>query len=372
MYRHATKLPELDAYGQHVAELLASVRRAHAAGALLRLSIAHPQAITALSTAGFTDLQAMTEGLIDHLIQAVSVRRPALYAQQVGWWKLALAARDVDVKAFRQLLLALRDELADEMPADAAAALAPITEAGIAHFDSAPIRTVSQLDDVAGASESERALLDLSRRYLLAALEGRKADAIRLVEGALERGIGMRDLDSKVLGRAQVELGRMWQVGEIYIAEEHLASRITEQVMAAVHARVPRKASNGKRVLVTSPSGDLHDIGLRMVADHFEAEGWDVVFLGADTPSEDVARAVSDFAIDLVAIAAKLVLHVRATAELIHAVREATPDRRPPILVGGPPFQLVPDLWQIVGADGVAAGATDAVAVGERLTTPVA
>ncbi len=334
----------------------------------MRLSAAHPQAVTALSTAGFSDLQAMTEGLIDHLIQAVSVRRPALYTQQVGWWKIALAARDVDVRALRQLLMALRDELSAEMPADAAAALAPITEAGIAHFDSAPSRTSSPLDEVPGASESERTLLDLSRRYLLAALEGRKADARRLVDGALERGIAMRDVDSKVLGRAQVELGRMWQLGEIHIAEEHLASRITEQVMSAVHARVPHKPSNGKRVLVTSPSGDLHDIGLRMVSDHFEAEGWDAIFLGADTPSEDVARAVSDFAIDLVAIAAKLVLHVRATAELIHAVRMATPARKLPILVGGPPFQLVPDLWQIVGADGVAAGAADAIAVGERLT----
>ena len=51
----------------------------------------------------------------------------------------------------------------------------------------------------------------------------------------------------------------------------------------------------------------------------------------------------------------------------IVTLRHSLGDRCPPILVGGEPFVIVPDLWTIVGADGCAADAGAAVAVGERL-----
>jgi methanogenic corrinoid protein MtbC1 len=38
------------------------------------------------------------------------------------------------------------------------------------------------------------------------------------------------------------------------------------------------------------------------------------------------------------------------------------------IIVGGYPFAVIPDLWERVGADAVAAGAEDAVAAARRLT----
>ncbi len=212
-------------------------------------------------------------------------------------------------------------------------------------------------------------LVELAREYLLAVLEGRRLDAIRLAEDAIASGTSITDLYSKVLGRAQVEIGRMWQRGEVHVAEEHLSSRITEQVMSVVNARMPRQPRNGKRVLITSANGDLHDIGLRVVADHFEMAGREVMFLGASTPAEDVAAAVRDFEVDLVAVAAKLVLHVRAAAEIVQAVRATPRGRTLPILMGGPPFQIVGDLWKLLGADGMAASSVEAVTVGETLTS---
>lgn len=365
MKAHGTTLSALDAHGQYVAALVLSARKAHASGAVLRMSAAHPEQVAAFGADGFAELQSRAEGLIEHLAQALIVDRPALYEDQVGWLKQAFVARNIELSALRHLLRALRDELAAELPAEAARSAAAVAEKGLVHFEAAPSETPSPI-------EGTGVHVELARRYLLAVFEGRRLDAIRLAEDAIAGGMSVTDLYSKVLGRAQVEIGRMWQRGEIHVAEEHLSSRITEQVMAIVNARMPRKPRNGKRVLITSANGDLHDIGLRMVADHFEMAGWDVVFLGASTPAEDVALAVRDFEVDLVAVAAKLVLHVRTTAELIQAVRGTARGRSVPILVGGYPFQFVPDLWRIVGADGVASSAVEAVTVGEKLTARAA
>ena len=40
--------------------------------------------------------------------------------------------------------------------------------------------------------------------------------------------------------------------------------------------------------------GNAHEIGVRMVADRFEWEGWRVVYLGPSVPPEDLGQAAAD------------------------------------------------------------------------------
>lgn len=89
--------------------------------------------------------------------------------------------------------------------------------------------------------------------------------------------------------------------------------------------------------------------------------------LGANVPGEDLGRAVFDFHADLLAVSVTLSSQVRRTAALLSDVRAFCDGEAPPILVGGPPFNLVPDLWRVVGADGFAESAPGAVREGKRL-----
>jgi methanogenic corrinoid protein MtbC1 len=62
-----------------------------------------------------------------------------------------------------------------------------------------------------------------------------------------------------------------------------------------------------------------------------------------------------------------MTFHVRGVNELIAAVRDMDGGRRLPILVGGYPFNVAPQLWRTVGADGYAADAQEAIAVAMKL-----
>jgi methanogenic corrinoid protein MtbC1 len=62
-----------------------------------------------------------------------------------------------------------------------------------------------------------------------------------------------------------------------------------------------------------------------------------------------------------------MVLYVRLTAEIIAALRAHALTAEVPILVGGQPFNLVSDLWQVVGADGHARSAWDSPAAAAQL-----
>jgi methanogenic corrinoid protein MtbC1 len=350
----------MDERGTFAADWIDRTRRAIASGAVARQRERQPGLVDSYGRLGFADLVTDTGIRLDYLGQALAAGRPALFVDHLAWLKVSLTARDLPIEFVKVNLDCIRGELTDTLPPDCVAGVESTIEQSLAGLDEAPSGSESLLVD--GDPH-----VDLARRYLLAALEGRRDEALKLVLGAFEGGVSADDLSVHVVQKVQAELGRMWQVGEVHAAEEHFASRIAERLMTLLHDRAPRTNSHGRTVIVASVGGNDHDLGSRMVADRFEIGGWRAVLLGANSPTYDLARSVIDYGADLVALSAALTLHVRSTHEVIRTIR-ALPERADvPVLVGGRPFQIVEDLWEVVGADGSAASAADAVGLADRL-----
>jgi methanogenic corrinoid protein MtbC1 len=106
---------------------------------------------------------------------------------------------------------------------------------------------------------------------------------------------------------------------------------------------------------------------VRFVAERFALRGHEVWNLGADMPAADLEWTLQDRAVDLVACGASLVLHLGSARATIERLRAATGDRCPPLLLGGAPFAVVPDLHRVLGADAGGADAASALARGEEL-----
>ncbi len=346
----------MDSHGTFTATLIETSEKALAAGAITRLS--ESGGAGDVEAYGFRQLAADAQMRLKALAEALAAGRPELMRMEVEWLATTYAARQVPLDFLRRSLACLRDELEDNLPAHSATAASTYLDEAI---DGLP-EDVPAMPSLLADGQPH---VDLARRFLLAVLEGRRHDAHQLLLDAMEQGASVADLHRHVLAGTQAELGRMWQVGDATIAEEHLASRTVEEALTLLRARSPRVEPNGRKVLVASVQGNMHDIGARMVADHFEMAGWQAFLLGADTPADAVVSAISHFKADLVALSAGLGLNIRATAALVAAIREASP--AVPVLVGGRPFSRLPDLWQTVEADGSAPDAEGAVAEGERL-----
>jgi len=97
-------------------------------------------------------------------------------------------------------------------------------------------------------------------------------------------------------------------------------------------------------------------------------DGWDTYFLGANTPIEAVLCAVSERKAEVLAISVTMTIHIEKVSALIAAVRRAKLDAHTKIMVGGYPFNIAPNLWQAVGADGFARDAQQALTISEELT----
>ena len=207
----------------------------------------------------------------------------------------------------------------------------------------------------------------LAARYLQILLRKDADTAIVLLLNAVEDGLPLKDLYLQVLQPAQYELGRLWQIGQISIAEEHFCTAATQQVMSRLYPRLFSTPKNGKVLVATCIKGELHEIGMRMVTDLFELDGWDTHFFSATTPHSEILQALIDNRADLLALSATLTSHVKDLQELIALVHASTITPPPQIMVGGYPFNADPELWRRIGADGTARGAEEAVREGNRL-----
>lgn len=211
---------------------------------------------------------------------------------------------------------------------------------------------------------------DLTRmadEYLERLLAGQRHEAVGLVVDAVERGqVGVQAVYLDVLQVALREIGRRWENNEVSVAQEHFTTAVTQLTMSRLYNHIFGTEKHGGVMVATCVSGELHEVGLRMVSDFFELAGWDTFFLGSNMPASGVVDEAKRRSAELLAISVTLDRHMPRVEELISLARELP--RPPKILVGGYPFLAEPERWRRVGADGFAYDAASAVALGNELT----
>jgi methanogenic corrinoid protein MtbC1 len=186
--------------------------------------------------------------------------------------------------------------------------------------------------------EAERRAATLSRSYLEALRAAHAAGAYQLASRALEEGLSLAALYQEVITPAMHELGRLWQRGAITVADEHLATALTHRVLGALR-RPPfaDQAFEGDspkpRAMLAAVEGEQHALGLRMAADLLEDAGCEVIYLGADVPTEALMQAIGLLSPDLLGISATMPELAAGLAGTVAEVRSEYPGLR--VLVGG-------------------------------------
>ena len=169
--------------------------------------------------------------------------------------------------------------------------------------------------------------------YLAALLARDQRGARAVVAEALADGASPEDLYLQVFQPALQEVGHRWALGDLSVADEHLATAVTHQLLDEVSPRMRTVPWGGRLAVVSSTPDELHALGARMVADFLEADGWEVLQLGAATPADDLVAFVEREAPDMVALSTTTPRSLPGIADVLQQLRRAHP--RPLIVVGG-------------------------------------
>ena len=203
--------------------------------------------------------------------------------------------------------------------------------------------------------------------YLAALRAGDRHAAYRALDVALDDGRELGQVYLDVVQPAMREIGRLWQEDELTVAEEHLATAITESAMSRMFERVfVWRDLRTPRLLAACAEEERHQMGLRMLCDLLELAGWETTYLGASVPIESLVDLVRKHQPAAVAISATIAPHVPRVRDAIRAIRSAPLPSQPVIAVGGRVFLNDPPLAERVGADFTAADAAEAVRLFEK------
>ncbi len=177
---------------------------------------------------------------------------------------------------------------------------------------------------------------DAYRAYLVELLRGQLSACRTVVRELRQEGASVTAIYEGLFRRSLYDVGEMWARGEASVADEHLATAVTESL---IHASFPDLFSTervGLLAVVSCLANERHELGGRMVADVFELSGWDTRFLGTDTPLDTLRSVLERESPDLLALSLAMPERVPVFLQTLRTVREAFPDL--PVVFGGRAF----------------------------------
>ena len=199
---------------------------------------------------------------------------------------------------------------------------------------------------------------DRVETFLQLALKGEPRAAVRFGMELIDAGVSESNVIANVLAPSQREIGNRWQKDTLSIADEHLASGVTESTLFAFSS-IPAESTERCSVLVTCSEGDWHSIAAHMIAEQLRAEGFAVTDLGASTPADEVSRFLERRRLDALVVSCNLPIFFTGIPRLVDAAHR----HNVPVLVGGRALGGDSNRASTLGADAYGSSIEDAVTV---------
>ena len=197
-------------------------------------------------------------------------------------------------------------------------------------------------------ADASRAAPDLESAVVRAALAAAERLDGPALEGTLKRaalalGTGFVD---RIAPRFLTSVGERWHDGALSPAHEHLATSVVRRVLDwLLDAHSP--AARAPRLVVATPAGEHHELGAMLVAAAAVAEGWAVVYLGANLPASEIVAAAQQVRARAVALSAVYANRGGTLAEVERTARELP--RGTTLFAGGGAIDASSSVLQDVG-----------------------
>jgi methanogenic corrinoid protein MtbC1 len=202
--------------------------------------------------------------------------------------------------------------------------------------------------------------------YLMHLLEGRRRQCRRIFETYRQECSHPGELFTGLLWPAMEAVDRLFREDRINTAVEHLATRINRQLADQVRQYLGDPQPRGKRIVIMCGEGEPEELGAQMTADLFEADGWEVFFVGGGAPNDEIISLLGKLRPDILMIYGSKPQGVPAARKLIDTLREIGTCPTMNVMISGGVFNRADGLWEEINADLFAPNASEALEVANR------
>ncbi len=191
----------------------------------------------------------------------------------------------------------------------------------------------------------------LYERLSTAVLEGDAEKSPKLVQRALDNGLGPKEILDNGLVPGMNEVGVRFKRGDMFVPEVLMSADAMKEGLELLR---PYLAAAGAKligkIVMGTVKGDLHDIGKNLVGMMCEGAGFEVINLGFNVEPEKFVEAIKEHQPDIVGMSALLTTTMRSMGYAIKAIEEAGLRDQVKIMIGGAPVDA--PFADRIGADG--------------------
>jgi methanogenic corrinoid protein MtbC1 len=203
----------------------------------------------------------------------------------------------------------------------------------------------------------------LAQQYLEPLLSGDRDIVRMVVDQALAKGLTEYELLTKLIWPTMELIQTLYREDRISQSTLNLATRLNRQVTDQLAAKLPRAASNGRKVMIFCGDDEPEELGGQLCADLFESDGWTVRFGGGGVPNDEILKLIGEHRPDLLVMYGTLPSAVPSVRKLIDYLREVNSCPEMQLMCCGGIYKRAEGLAEEIGADLYAPDAASAVKV---------
>lgn len=185
-------------------------------------------------------------------------------------------------------------------------------------------------------------------------LAGDLKSSLHIAQEMISRENGQELLYTALIEPVMSEIGQLWERNIVSSAEEHLATSMVSRVMALLYSEIPPSSHKKGIGVITVGPNEPHQLGPRVLADLLEKEGWNIHFLGANTPESEIIELLLNVQPRFLGFSVTLPFNIDGVTQLIGKIKKIVGLSALKIIVGGQAFQFDDELWKKTGADAYA------------------
>ncbi len=161
-------------------------------------------------------------------------------------------------------------------------------------------------------------------------------------------------------------IGKCFEEGTYFLPELMLAGEMMTQITELIKPKLAAMPDRRRlaKVLIGTVQGDIHDIGKNVVSFMLDVNGFEVLDLGVDVPSQKFVDATRDFQPQVVALSGFLTLSFDSMKSTVAAIEAAGLRDKVKIMIGG--GQINDEVKEYASADGYGRDAMAAVSFAKK------
>lgn len=178
-------------------------------------------------------------------------------------------------------------------------------------------------------------MTDLTKKFAHFLLLGDTTSSYKIVEKLILDGYSSLYIYEKIIKDALYYIGYLWEIDEISVADEHLATGTADYIITKLQLLVNETRSHSnqqKQAMLFCLEGEEHYAGIKMAAAIFKEHNWNVKYSGPNLPLQHAIYFANKSKPDVICLSLTMSNQLKSLPHYITALADL--EHNPTIIVG--------------------------------------